>query len=180
MQYIIVSDIFGRTKYLENIALILSSSSIIVDPYQGQVISFIDEQEAYQYFTEKMSIEKYAEHLIHKLSKINEPVKIIAFSVGGSAAWEISEQLSGQNIHSLTCFYASQIRYNMDIKPNIPVNLILPKYEDHFSITQLAEQLKGKTNVNLESTEYLHGFMNELSTNYNKEAANEYLTILNT
>ena len=178
MLYCIVSDIFGRTKPLEKLSEKLSPTCIIVDPYQGKTMDFVNEQWAYQYFIEHVGIDKYAEYLMQKLAVIEKPVKIIAFSVGGSAAWKISEQLSSQNIHSLTCFYASQIRHQIAIKPNVPVNLILPKFEAHFSITQLAELLKNKANVSLEKTDYLHGFMNELSLNYDENGYRNYARML--
>jgi len=175
VQTIIISDIFGKTQVLEGLTHLLCINSEIIDPYQGKSLVFTDENQAYQYFVENVGIEDYAKLIKDKLVSVKQPTKVIAFSVGASSVWQVSALIKNKNILDITCFYGSQIRHNVEVKPDIPMKLILPKYEEHFSINELAIKLRGKPNVMLEHCNYLHGFMNKLSVNFNEVGYCYYL-----
>jgi hypothetical protein len=49
MHTIIVSDIFGKTKALDEIAASFSNEVEVLDPYNAQIMNFSDEAEAYGY-----------------------------------------------------------------------------------------------------------------------------------
>ena len=53
MNLLVVSDIFGNTKPLNDFAaqlLSFYSEIIVIDPYGGQNIQFSSEEDAYKYF----------------------------------------------------------------------------------------------------------------------------------
>jgi hypothetical protein len=49
MHTIIISDIFGKTKALDEIAASFSNEVEVLDPYNAQIMNFSDEAEAYGY-----------------------------------------------------------------------------------------------------------------------------------
>ena len=167
MQHIIVSDIFGLTDELVELSEQIAHNPIILDPYKGKNNLFSDEQSAYQYFTENVGLEKYACYVFSNIPSLQEPVTIIAFSVGGAAIWQHSDKLNATYIKQAHLFYSSQIRNMLNVKPAIPVNVIVPRLEEHFSVTSMAEFLNKLDNVSTEQCTSLHGFMNKLSCNFN-------------
>jgi len=178
VQTIIISDIFGKTKALENLSNALCVNSVIIDPYQEKQLIFTDENQAYQYFVENVGMEGYVKLIKDKLVSVKQPTKVISYSVGASSAWQVSALIENKNIIDISCFYGSQIRHHVDVQPNIPIKLILPKYEEHFSINELAIKLQGKPKVILEHCTYLHGFMNKLSVNFNEAGYRHYIEYL--
>jgi len=139
---------------------------------------FSNEQSAYQYFTENVGLEEYASFVFSNLSKLQEPVSIIAFSVGAAAVWRHSDKLKPSHIKHAHLFYGSQIRNMLNVKPNIPINIILPRLEAHFSVASMAESLNKLDNVSVEQCESLHGFMNKLSCNFNPLDCEAYVSKL--
>ncbi|MCK5312065.1 MAG: dienelactone hydrolase family protein, partial [Desulfobacteraceae bacterium] len=171
MQIIIASDIFGRTSGLEELAAGLSSNSrktIMLDPYRGQYMDFINEKEAYAYFQKNIGIEQYKDTISTIIKKTmnsfpNDSLKnllLIGFSVGASAIWGLSDKFSNNEKIKAVCFYGSQIRYSLNISPKIEMDLIFPEDEPHFNVKDLLTQLSCKKNVNCNVAPYLHGFMN--------------------
>ncbi len=179
---IIVSDIFGLTDELEAFRDSLDNKAIILDPYNSKRNQFIDEERAYQYFQRNCGIERYAEYVFEQVTKIAEAVEavsLIGFSVGASAIWNCSQGLSQQHVSASHLFYGSQIRHALNISPRIPITVILPEYEDHFSIKALSDSLRSVENVTVEHSLGLHGFMNKLSTNFNPTEYEKYVCTLN-
>ncbi|WP_413700869.1 hypothetical protein ACLKMH_03435 [Psychromonas sp. KJ10-10] len=169
MLTVFVADIFGKTKALQQLASQLVEQPediLLIDPYQGEIIEFESEQQAYQYFNKQIGLPDYAQHLTHCLNKIKQPFNLIAFSVGGSAVWLNATNLINTQVNKVVCFYASQIRHHLTIIPSVPIDLILPRYELHFDIIDLAIDLNNHKQVTLTPCEFLHGFMNQLSKNY--------------
>jgi len=147
----------------------------IVGPYQQQPKCFTCERDAYQYFTENVSLEGYVNKLEQKLLAISGSKLLVGFSVGGSAIWQLYAQGAVKQSLGAICFYSSQIRHLTRLTPNIATRLILPSTEPHFSVAALRAVLRNKSTVTLEQSEYLHGFMNQLSANYDAEAYLYYL-----
>lgn len=176
MLTLLVADIFGNSQVLQQLAReIAGNNTVIIDPYSGEIMNFSDEQIAYQYFSEHVGLTRYAEQLKGQLQSINQPFNLIAFSVGGAATWLISEWLIETKINRVVCFYASQIRHHQEIRPVLPIELILPKSEIHFDVLALKTNLSNTKNVMIKHSEYLHGFMNQLSPNYSPSAYQGYL-----
>ena len=130
------------------------------------------------FFSEKIGLDNYAKNLLQYLLLNKEAINLIGFSVGASAIWQISELLKIQNICSAIGFYSSQIRNQTAIIPAIPIELIFPIQESHFSVKELMKKLANKPNVKLKQVEYRHGFMNSQSDNFNALGYQQWLTIL--
>lgn len=171
---IVVSDIFGKTPALEKLCCDLSEAVEIIDPYNGNYFQFKDESEAYSYFTEYVGLKSYSKILNDKILNLKTNSILIGFSVGASAIWQISNRKM-KNVSSTICFYGSQIRNNTNISPAIPMRIVMPKSEEHFSVKELSNVLKQKQHVTVCDTEYFHGFMNLNSKNYNEIAYKYYI-----
>jgi dienelactone hydrolase len=152
-----------------------SDQIYIVDPYSGKFMDFKNETEAYTYFMSNVGLDYYRELLISKIHEIASSITLLGFSIGASAIWEISKDLESDIVTNAFCFYGSQIRNNLDIEPEFPVDLILPISEPHFSIPDLSKHLSKKDNVTIHQTDYLHGFMNTYSANFNKDGYDYYI-----
>ncbi|XOV80993.1 MAG: hypothetical protein ACFHVJ_08585 [Aestuariibacter sp.] len=178
MQNLIVADIFGRTKALEEFATVFSEPSRIHDPYSAQNLVFKCEAEAYRYFSEHVTLENYAESLSHCIQAIDSAVRLIGFSVGASAIWKISDNPKLNHVSSATGFYGSQIRNLVDIQPQFPIELIFPASEPHFSVDDLMSKLDTKNDVTLTRVPYSHGFMNPHSVNYHQTGYTQEVSAL--
>ncbi|RXJ68253.1 hypothetical protein CRV08_08355 [Halarcobacter ebronensis] len=170
MKIVIVSDIFGKTKALEKLALNINNNTTILDPYGGSFLNFIDEKSAYKYFIDTIGLDLYTKKLKDYIKAQTDSVILIGFSIGSSAIWNISNDKTLKNIKKTICFYGSQIRYKTQLEPLFPMELIFPLKEEHFSVEELILKLSNKKNISIRQVQYLHGFMNEKSLNFNLDA----------
>jgi dienelactone hydrolase len=182
MNLFIVSDIFGRTPALdaicENINNIHTSHAIrIIDPYNGVQHKFKTQDIAYKYFISNVGLEEYASILRKRLANVQQNTILIGFSVGASVIWEISGQ-KPRNILKAFCFYGSQIRNKKDISPMFDVELIFPKSEPGFDVNALGYLLEKKKHVTCKKAKGLHGFMNEVSSNFDQRYYTEFIEYL--
>jgi len=178
MQVYIVSDIFGLTPALgEFITTLYAAHSVekihVVDPYQGKHMNFLNEEQAYTYFSEHVGVEGYAEQLLLVLMQNPSPKILIGFSVGASAIWANAENIH-LNVKQAFYFYGSQIRHLLHVVPQIKSTVILPYKETHFSVDSLQSNIENLPNVSTNRCEYLHGFMNKHSINFNQQAYTTY------
>jgi len=188
----IVSDIFGKTSALERLGETLGSltnSNVdIIEPYDGKMMGFTDEQSAYHYFSDHVGLTTYTEQLQDSINACAQELILIGFSIGTSAIWQLSQgsnnvinQRSVTNngiIQTAIGFYGSQIRHQLEIIPTFPIELIYPKSELHFSVTDLMNKLRDKEQLTLTQVDYLHGFMNRHSTNFNQQGYQCYCDLL--
>lgn len=144
----------------------IDNTAVIFDPYEGEVLDFADEKSAYKYFIKNVGLASYSEKLKEYIKAQTETVILIGFSVGATAIWNISEENDLRCVQNAFCYYGSQIRYNLNIKPKFPINLVFPLREDHFSIEELIENLSDLENTSIRQVSSLHGFMNEKSQNF--------------
>jgi dienelactone hydrolase len=178
MRKLIVSDIFGRTEALENLALKLAAQVEIFDAYDAEKMGFKDEAQAYDYFSSKLGLEKYTLILTRFLKSNVEPIQLIGFSVGATAIWRLSDNSALKHISGAVVFYGSQIRNHKDINPLFPIKLIFPHQEQHFSVTELIADLIEKDKVTIEHVNFQHGFMNCHSNNFDQLGFKQYLQTL--
>ncbi|GLX79433.1 hypothetical protein tinsulaeT_27730 [Thalassotalea insulae] len=174
---VIVSDIFGSTPALNEFALAIADGqqSIIIEPYQGQQMIFSCEQSAYQYFTEHVGLENYVIEAKRQLSRLSDVDVVIGFSIGGSVLWQLSAQAPQLLSSDLNmAFYASQIRNMTELKPQVPIELIMPKSETHFDVAALAKKLVTYPKVKVRHTSYLHGFINRCSDNFSLQGYQQF------
>jgi dienelactone hydrolase len=172
MNLIVVSDIFGKTKSLNQLTAQLSPyyrEVAVIDPYEGRNISFENEEHAYQYFQKNCGIATLTARLETEAINSKEKIDIIGFSVGGSAAWEISGKDISTSIRNVVSFYGSRIRGKTNISPQYPTSLIFPAAEKSFELEPVIQAVENKQNVEVIRTNYLHGFMNRESKNFSKK-----------
>lgn len=174
MNIILVTDIFGKTPALIKLSEEFNVK-VIVDPYGGVDMDFKNEAEAYSYFIANVGFDNYYSILLKTMQSITSVSNLIGFSIGASIVWKLSEKVSVKNVNRAICYYGSQIRNFKEVNPLFKVDLIFPKKEFHFDIQELKNYLSKKKNVNIIQVNYLHGFMNLYSTNYNESAYNEQL-----
>ena len=178
MDRVIITDIFGRTGELEELALRLSSGkghAAIIDPYDGRDKGFFDEAEAYACFTRTIAMDGYIQKVEDWFKTRTDPVVVIGFSAGASALWAVSSRPVLHDRARAFCFYGSQIRHMADLNPKIETTLFFPVKEDHFDVSQMKAAVTGKPNVEVIQTGYLHGFMNRRSVNFDPEGYDRYL-----
>ena len=182
MRLIVVTDIYGRTKCLEELLHSFSKrydSIDLIDPYENLEIDFCNETEAYTHFQEKIGLNGYTEKLYQylRVNKISE-CHLLGFSVGASAVWVVSEMHQFNKKTKGICFYSSQIRNLSQVQPKIEIDFYFSKMEPYFNVEAVISILRTKAKVNCFKTDYLHGFMNQKSKNYNADACNKYIEIL--
>lgn len=148
----------------------IDNTAVIFDPYEGAVLDFADEKSAYEYFIKNVGLASYSEKLKEYIKAQTETMILIGFSVGATAIWNISEETDLKRVQKAFCYYGSQIRYNIKIKPTFPINLVFPLREEHFSIEELIENLSDLENTSIRQVSSLHGFMNEKSLNFDLNA----------
>ena len=186
LNIIFVADIFGVTDEFKCLCqqvtfeveqkLSITCQLHMIGPYQQQAKSFSSEHDAYQHFMKNVTLIGYVEKLEKKLSTISGNKLLVGFSVGGSAIWQLGSERTIEHSLGAFCFYSSQIRQMTKLTPKIPTRLIFPATEAHFSLAELRVALQDKSGVTIEQSEYLHGFMNPLSMNYDQQA---YLHFIN-
>jgi len=177
MSIIIISDVFGVTPALLEIADKLGVCSII-DPYQGQIMEFKNEADAYSYFIKNVGLDNYLSILLKTIESNKHPVTLVGFSVGAAVVWRLSEIKDDNIIKQAFCYYGSQIRKFTKIEPCFKINLIFPASEPHFDVLELQSSLSTKKNVTIKKVKYLHGFMNYHSSNYSEHGYKEHIELL--
>ncbi len=182
MNLLIVSDIYGSTPELKTLVSKLASKLFsttteakIVDPYNGTAQQFKTQDHAYHYFTANIGLDTYTDLLKNEIQRSPSPVNLIGFSIGASAIWKLSDSDISSNIQQAICFYGSQIRHDTQLNPRFDIELIFPKKEPHFDVLPLSKELSIKQHVKCTFSNGQHGFMNELSPNFNY---NEFIGFL--
>jgi len=180
MKNILVSDIFGKTPALVALGHSIKAD-VIVDPYDGKNMNFEDEVQAYSYFTDNVGLDGYLEKLSKVIKDYSCECILVGFSVGASVIWKLSESTSvhlTKRIKLAVCYYGSQIRHLTKLTPMFEVKLVLPKMEPHFDVLALQNILIHKEKVKTLQVDYLHGFMNTHSDNFNRVGYKEHLELL--
>jgi len=177
MSIVLVSDVFGKTPALVQLSEALNAT-VVVDPYGGKNMGFANEAEAYAYFMAEVGFEVYLAKLKQTLESNQTVTTIIGFSIGASLVWKLSETVGRGSVTRAICFYGSQIRNFIEVVPQIDVELIFPKSEPHFNVSELIASLSKTPKVTTTQVDYLHGFMNSYSDNFNRQAYNEQLELL--
>lgn len=184
MRLVVVSDIFGKTDAFVELAAEIGRGYQVVellDPYGGSDHNFADEKKAYDYFQKHVGLKEYSKKLSELLAtKTKTACHLVGFSVGASALWLNSDKPLFHSETKIVGLYSSQIRNYLEIKPQVEVELYFPRYEEHFDIEEVIGKLEGYRGVRCFLTNYLHGFMNKKSPNYNKSGYMKYLEILQT
>lgn len=174
MEYIIVSDIFGKTAHLSHFARQFNAKSIIVNPYDGQLQPVIDEQLQYDLFITECGHDNYFNKLNTILSRVTKPTTVIGFSAGGAAAWRSQATVKNSQIKRLVAFYPNQVRHYLDLSASVACEFIFAKQEVHFDILPVLACLEQQIKVQCQRADYGHGFMNPLSKGFDSFGYQQY------
>ena len=180
MNNIVVADVFGKTSALVELGSAINAD-VIVDPYNGRSMNFKDETQAYNYFIEHVGLDKYLATLSKIVKEYSDECTLIGFSVGASVIWQLSQMKSvkiPKVVKHAFCFYGSQIRHFSKLTPTFKVKLIFPKSEPHFDVSTLRYTLAKKQKVTAIQVDFLHGFMNTYSNNFNQIGYKENIALL--
>ncbi|MDD1793966.1 dienelactone hydrolase family protein [Enterovibrio sp. ZSDZ42] len=167
MKVVLVTDIFGLCESIDCLSNHLTHLDVdleVIDPYEGMRHSFINEQDAYDAFVKQCGHDKYLSLVSESISVV-KPELIIGFSAGASAVWRVSSLDSG-DCRQAICFYPTQIRNHLDIKPQIPTKVVFPCTERAFNVENVSKHISTYELVNTEITSFQHGFMNKCSAAY--------------
>ncbi|WP_448213431.1 hypothetical protein [Colwellia sp. MEBiC06753] len=197
MKYLIATDIFGHTQALDEFiqALNLSGQVEIFCPYQAVTRTVIkpcfeNEATAYQYFTQHIGLDAYANALFDYISKQSEPVSLLGFSVGASVIWQIADKLSTDGIcvdaksvvptvTGALCFYSSQVRHMLTQNTSVPITFVFPKAEQHFDVHAVMATLAEKPLVKCGQVAFNHGYINQLSANFDIDGYQQVIVAIN-
>lgn len=116
----------------------------------------------------------YARNAERQIASLTGPLHLLGFSAGASALWKAISRAPCPQVKKSWLFYSGQIRNLMECQPGCPVHFIFPRKEEHFEVDVVMRDLKGRPNLTLEKTTYLHGFMNPLSSNFNPHGLLEF------
>lgn len=174
MTFLIITDIFGLCSATDKLQDHLKSQGakvIILDPYQGQCLDFIDAGAAYLAFIKDMGHEAFYQAGLDLVKKTS-PTCVIGFSAGASVAWRLVANHTFK-FDQVVCFYPSQIRHHSQLQPSSPCRLILPSFEASFDVKQMADKLSHYSHLEVIKSNYGHGFMNPKSAEYRLKAETE-------
>lgn len=163
---LVITDIFGVGPGLSALTEKLAPhyQVEVLDPYKGKAKDFADEGEAYHAFIEEMGHQEYFEQLKCRLLQLDSQVYLVGFSAGCGALWRASaDEDCAPAIKGALGFYGNPVREWTHLLPKVPVSLVYPEREAHFSVPELVTELSGTQNLNLEVWRQQHGFMNAQS-----------------
>ena len=180
MKTIILSDIFGITPELKQLASELPTEVQLLSPYDDQNLIFEDEATAYQQFSTSTNITQYSQKLTTCIKAQREPVNLIGFSVGASALWLAASNAgtTASIVNKGIGFYSSQIRNHLTLSSGFNIHLIFPEEEAHFDVDSVIHALANKEHVKTSKSTGRHGFMNARSVNFNQKLYFDYLALL--
>jgi dienelactone hydrolase len=180
MLLLIATDIFGIGPHIDDMIhriLPANANCMVIDPYGAQEQNFYSEQDAYDIFNEEGGLDTYCENLTRAVIEL-EPDVVIGFSAGGSALYKVLAENRDVDVRALMAFYPSQIRHFDNLVLSVPSTILFPEQEPHFDVKELQKRLSSKPNVQVEQTDFAHGFMNPYSDNYSEEAEEYYITVM--
>ncbi|ALO42012.1 hypothetical protein [Pseudoalteromonas phenolica] len=177
MRTLIVSDIFGFTNQLKSFCAQFSGEVKIISPYDVSTpLNELQEQLMYDKFINRLGHDGYADKVQEALINFS-PDYIIAFSAGATAAWRALAMTPLKRVQKMIAFYPGQIRHFTSLNPNCHVDIYFPEAEQHFDIKPVIVALKTIPCLHVIKSRYKHGFMNELSENFNRDAYQHYSQI---
>lgn len=173
MKTIIASDIHGIRNELKDLLAPLGDQLTFLSPWEGEGCPYASEQLAHQALMADKGIEAYAGKIAECAG--GEPVFLIAFSVGATAAWlhACSERAHPGSAGVL--FYGSRIRDHAQRVPKFPIDAIFAEREASFEPGDLLRAISGEKVDCAIVPGTAHGFMNPCSANFDAALARRLL-----
>jgi dienelactone hydrolase len=167
---VVAHEIYGVNDHIEGVARMLPSlpCDVFTPSFlpSGTVYGRENEALAYREFMQTTGVVTMAKALTHFIEGLRpryRKVFCIGFSVGATSAWLASE---AGVLDGTVCFYGSRIRDYPEIRPTDPCLLIFAEDEPGFSVPEVAERLRGRTHVAIETYPCRHGFCDPYSPHY--------------
>jgi len=175
---LVAADIYGVTPALRALAAALGGEAESLSPWEGEGSPHATEQASHAAFVAGPGLEAYAGRIA--LAAAGEPVTLVGFSVGATAAWLFA---AGQHCNPdsrLVLFYGSRIRHYLDLRPRCRVEAIFAEHEAAFDPRAVAAAIASETVRTVVVPDSAHGFMNALSPGYDAALAGRQLAALRT
>lgn len=175
---LVAADIYGVTPALRALATDLGGDVELLSPWEGEGSPQATEQASHAAFVAGPGFDAYAERIA--LAAAGEPVMLVGFSVGATAAWLFA---AGRHCHPdsrLVLFYGSRIRNYLDLRPRCRVEAIFAEHEAAFDPHAVAAAIASETVRTVVVPGSTHGFMNALSPGYDAALAEGQLAALRT
>lgn len=180
MNCIIVTDIYGATESVEQIAELIGVCGVttkVVSPYEGKPPKVTSELEAYHCFTNLCGHDVYCSKVMEALESGSAEC-LVGFSAGAFAGLKAASQYSGVSLRHVVGFYPTRIRNDLNISPKVPTTLIFPEFEEMFDVDEVMKHFRGIRGLCSIKTPFGHGFMNPLSKKYTAEGYRVFCKIL--
>ncbi len=178
MNIVVATDLHGVTEPLrEQFCNVFGAHDIVfLSPWDMELNPYPNEQAAHQAFLAQNGFEVYREKIAQAVASFRqEPIVLIGFSVGATAAWLSAADEITANVR-YWLFYGSRIRdyLNAHLKTN-QVTTIWAEHEYSFFPADVHRQLidQGVSSELVPDTS--HGFMNPCSVYYRKDLLTAYL-----
>ena len=177
-QWLLVTDIFGHCCGSKRLQQDLAQANITVktvDPYQGKLQHFVDEDKAYVAFSTQCGHDTYAAVVAQALQNSQQCFDFaIGFSAGATALWRALAGTDSTSVKQAILFYPGQIHQYLALKPQIPAQVIFGHSEPHFAVADICQQLQ-QQGVTAISTPYAHGFINPASQAFDEAGYQQQL-----
>lgn len=179
---ILLHEIYGINRFMENIANTLASSGydVICPDLCGleKPFDYSDQEAAYAHFKDNVGFERAAEIAIDYARRYRSGYRhlfLLGFSIGATTSWICSRE-NGLFDGVIGC-YGSRIRDYTNILPSCPVLLIFPSIEYSFDATSFVRCFT-KSNVEIHVLDGHHGFADPYSPTYSKVSAQKAFVLL--
>ncbi|WP_417070986.1 dienelactone hydrolase family protein [Niveibacterium terrae] len=173
MKTIIACDIHGIHAELRALCAPLGEALTFLSPWEGEGCPFASEALAHQALIAERGIETYADRIAECAA--GEPVFLIAFSVGATAAWLHACSGEAHPESAAVLFYGSRIREHAQRVPKFPVEAIFAEREASFEPAALVAALKRERVRCAIVPGTAHGFMNPCSVNFVPDLADRWV-----
>lgn len=173
MKTLVITDLYGVTAELRALLAPLGDSLQWLSPWPGEGCPFPDEGAAHRAFIAEQGFAAYVRRIEEACG--GEPVFLVAFSVGATAAWL---HACGPDAHpdsAAVLFYGSRIREHAQMVPGFPVEAIFAEREAAFEPAALVAALeRARVSCTLVPGTN-HGFMNPRSPNFDATLAGRWV-----
>ena len=171
---VLLHEIYGVNafiKEMEEKIRGLGYEPVVVDLLEGQVYSYEEAKEAYDFYMKTVGFHRTLElnEFMKELKNQYESVCVVGFSAGAANAWKLSE--CGACDQVIAC-YGSRIRDYTQVRPKCPVLLVIAN-QDSYDVDLVCESLEEVPLVQIVRYDAAHGFLDAYGEHYDAKAAED-------
>ena len=171
---VLLHEIYGVNKHINHFANELSKEGMDVicpDLLSGNVFSYDQQSEAYDYFMTEVGFDRAAaevKEIIQSLQERYKEVYLVGFSIGATIAWLCSEQ---EGISGIIGYSGTRIRDYLDITPKCRTLLLFARYEASLDVELIMPALI-RNQVEVVRIAGSHGFADQYAPTYTMHSSN--------